>query len=69
MDFVNGMLQLSHVAYTTLLTTMIGGELFFHLQNDKKFSNERARFYAAEIVLGIAHLHSLGTSGISSMEQ
>jgi len=37
-----------------------GGELFFHLQNERKFSNERARFYAAEICLGISHLHSSG---------
>eukprot|EP01128_Nolandella_sp_AFSM9_P005043 TRINITY_DN2386_c0_g1_i1.p1 TRINITY_DN2386_c0_g1~~TRINITY_DN2386_c0_g1_i1.p1 ORF type:complete len:456 (+),score=99.70 TRINITY_DN2386_c0_g1_i1:117-1484(+) len=37
-----------------------GGELFFHLQNEKKFTNERARFYSAEIILGISYLHSLG---------
>jgi len=37
-----------------------GGELFFHLQNDRRFNNERARFYAAEICLGISHLHSSG---------
>jgi len=37
-----------------------GGELFFHLQNERRFSNERARFYTAEICLAIAHLHSTG---------
>jgi len=37
-----------------------GGELFFHLQNERKFENERARFYAAEIVLAIEHLHQNG---------
>jgi len=37
-----------------------GGELFFHLQNERKFNNERACFYAAEICLGIAHLHASG---------
>ncbi|KNC50935.1 AGC/SGK protein kinase [Thecamonas trahens ATCC 50062] len=37
-----------------------GGELFYHLQRDKKFSESRARFYAAEIALGIGHLHSVG---------
>jgi len=37
-----------------------GGELFFHLQNERRFPNERACFYAAEICLGIAHLHSAG---------
>jgi len=37
-----------------------GGELFFHLQKDKKFSEDRARFYCAEIVLGIEYLHVNG---------
>eukprot|EP01124_Arcella_intermedia_P021304 TRINITY_DN2952_c0_g1_i1.p1 TRINITY_DN2952_c0_g1~~TRINITY_DN2952_c0_g1_i1.p1 ORF type:complete len:502 (-),score=105.55 TRINITY_DN2952_c0_g1_i1:68-1573(-) len=39
-----------------------GGELFYHLQNQpgRRFSNERAKFYAAEICLGIEHLHSMG---------
>jgi len=34
-----------------------GGELFYHLQNERKFGNDRARFYAAEIVLAMEHLH------------
>lgn len=34
-----------------------GGELFFHLGKEKKFSEDRARFYAAEIVLALEHLH------------
>lgn len=37
-----------------------GGELFFHLQNERRFSNERSRFYTAEICLAIAHLHGSG---------
>jgi serine/threonine protein kinase len=37
-----------------------GGELFFHLQNDKKFPEDRVRFYAAEIVCGLEYLHSAG---------
>eukprot|EP00501_MAST-03F_sp_TOSAG23-6_P002418 GSMAST32.ASY1.ANO1.2527.1 assembled CDS len=35
-----------------------GGELFFHLKNEHKLDESRARFYAAEIALGIGHLHS-----------
>lgn len=27
-----------------------GGELFFHLQKEEKFSNDRVRFYCAEII-------------------
>jgi len=34
-----------------------GGELFTHLQKDGLFSEERSKFYAAELVLAIEHLH------------
>ncbi|OMJ66641.1 hypothetical protein SteCoe_36448 [Stentor coeruleus] len=37
---------------------MKGGELFFHLKESRKFSEERGRFYAAQICLGLGHLHS-----------
>mmetsp|Transcript_16722 Transcript_16722/g.42757 ORF Transcript_16722/g.42757 Transcript_16722/m.42757 type:complete len:427 (-) Transcript_16722:55-1335(-) len=37
-----------------------GGELFFHLKKEGKFSEERVRLYAAEIVMALAHLHSFG---------
>jgi serine/threonine protein kinase len=37
-----------------------GGELFFHLQNEHTFDNNRAKFYAAEIVLGLEYLHTRG---------
>jgi hypothetical protein len=30
-----------------------GGELFFHLSREKKFSEERTRFYIAEITLAM----------------
>eukprot|EP00732_Lithocolla_globosa_P004067 Lithocolla_globosa_v1_NODE_3533_length_1645_cov_48.722642.p1 type:complete len:492 gc:universal NODE_3533_length_1645_cov_48.722642:1605-130(-) len=36
-----------------------GGELFFHLQRDKRFPEHRARFYAAEIVCALEYLHNL----------
>jgi serine/threonine protein kinase len=38
---------------------MNGGELFFHLQQEEKFTEERARFYAAEICLALEYIHSL----------
>eukprot|EP00941_MAST-03F_sp_MAST-3F-sp1_P005965 g5965.t1 len=38
---------------------MMGGELFFHLKRVRIFNEERTRFYAAELVSAIRHLHSL----------
>ena len=37
-----------------------GGELFSHLQREHRFSIERTRFYAAELLVGIKHLHDAG---------
>ena len=34
-----------------------GGELFFHLNRRRRFSESEAKFYFAEILLGIEHLH------------
>lgn len=53
-----------HFAFQTdkklymILDYVNGGELFFHLKKEGKFSDERVRMYAAEIVLALAHLHS-----------
>ena len=35
-----------------------GGELFFHLNREKRFSEDRTRFYIAEISCVIGYLHS-----------
>ncbi|KAJ2781807.1 hypothetical protein GGI18_003679, partial [Coemansia linderi] len=37
-----------------------GGELFFHLQRERRFSENRARFYAAEITSALEYLHGMG---------
>ncbi|PCH41145.1 Pkinase-domain-containing protein [Wolfiporia cocos MD-104 SS10] len=34
-----------------------GGELFWHLQRETRFNEERARFYIAELILALEHLH------------
>lgn len=34
-----------------------GGELFTHLQNEKRFKEERTRFYSAQIISAIGYLH------------
>ena len=36
-----------------------GGEIFFHLNKLKKFSELQAKFYFSEILLGIEYLHKL----------
>ncbi|KAK3895161.1 hypothetical protein Pcinc_001127 [Petrolisthes cinctipes] len=55
-----------HFAFTTshkiffVLDYVSGGELFFHLQRERVFAEPRARFYAAEICLAMAYMHSKG---------
>jgi protein-serine/threonine kinase len=39
---------------------MSGGELFWHLQREGRFSEERAKFYIAELILCLEHLHDNG---------
>lgn len=34
-----------------------GGELFVHLSKERVFSEDRSRFYGAEIILALAYLH------------
>ena len=37
---------------------MIGGELFFHLRRQFKFSENTTKFYTAQIILALEYLHS-----------
>ncbi|GLH15517.1 RAC serine/threonine-protein kinase [Gryllus bimaculatus] len=37
-----------------------GGELFFHLSRERVFSEDRTRFYGAEIISALGYLHSEG---------
>ncbi|ERT03044.1 protein-serine/threonineeeee kinase [Sporothrix schenckii 1099-18] len=37
---------------------MSGGELFWHLQKEGRFEEGRAKFYIAELILAIEHLHN-----------
>eukprot|EP01116_Phalansterium_solitarium_P023631 TRINITY_DN838_c0_g1_i1.p1 TRINITY_DN838_c0_g1~~TRINITY_DN838_c0_g1_i1.p1 ORF type:complete len:755 (-),score=199.74 TRINITY_DN838_c0_g1_i1:438-2702(-) len=43
-----------------ILDFVNGGELFHHLQKDKRFTEDRARYYAAEILLALECLHKNG---------
>ncbi|ODQ66483.1 kinase-like protein, partial [Nadsonia fulvescens var. elongata DSM 6958] len=37
---------------------MSGGELFWHLQKEGRFQEDRAKFYIAELILALEHLHN-----------
>jgi len=41
-----------------VLAFINGGELFHHLQREQRFNEERSRFYAAELLLALEHLHA-----------
>ncbi|CDS07382.1 hypothetical protein LRAMOSA01331 [Lichtheimia ramosa] len=43
-----------------ILEYAMGGELFTHMATEKMFPERVARFYLAELVLALGHLHSLG---------
>jgi serine/threonine protein kinase len=43
-----------------ILTYCSGGELFNYLSQEQMFSEETTRFYIAELLLALEHLHSLG---------
>lgn len=50
-------------ALCLVLTIMEGGDLKFHIYNmggEPGFPEERSRFYACEIILGLGHLHKEG---------
>ncbi|KAK7677768.1 Serine/threonine protein kinase, AGC [Cerrena zonata] len=42
-----------------VLAFVNGGELFHHLQREQRFDEGRARFYSAELLLALEHLHEL----------
>jgi serine/threonine protein kinase len=43
-----------------VLDYLCGGELFTHLSSVDHFTEDRTRFYAAQIVLALGHLHENG---------
>lgn len=53
-----------HFAFQTddklflVLDYCAGGELFFHLSRHRRFSEKYTRFYSAELLLALGHLHS-----------
>jgi serine/threonine protein kinase len=59
----NPFLMRMHYAFQTedklymVMDFLNGGELFFHLRKEQTFKEDRIRFYAAEIILGLEALH------------
>ena len=43
-----------------VMDLMLGGDLKFHLINAGRFTEKRARFYAAQVLLGLEHVHRMG---------
>ncbi|KAI7907197.1 kinase-like domain-containing protein [Cokeromyces recurvatus] len=43
-----------------ILEYATGGELFTHMASERMFSEDVARFYIAELILALEHLHDLG---------
>lgn len=42
-----------------------GGELFFHLSRDRVFSEERTRFYGAEIISALGKFNNFSSNNVS----
>jgi len=55
-----------HYAFQTeeklymVMDFMNGGELFYHLNKERTFNEERIRFHVAEIILAVETLHKSG---------
>jgi len=42
-----------------IMDLMLGGDLKFHLINAGRFTEKRARYYAAQVLLGLEHVHKM----------
>jgi serine/threonine protein kinase len=55
-----------HYAFTTekklylVMDFMEGGDLYFHIEKEKKFTISRAKFYIAQVILAVEYLHKNG---------
>jgi serine/threonine protein kinase len=43
-----------------LMDFLNGGELFFHMKKESRFTENKSKFYAAEVTLALRHLHERG---------
>jgi len=55
-----------HYAFQTpeklyfIMDYLNGGDMFYHIRKKGRFSEKEARFYAAELILALEHLHESG---------
>jgi serine/threonine protein kinase len=55
-----------HYAFQTaeklyfIMDFLNGGELFYHLRKEQRFSEQRSRFYAAQLICALECLHKNG---------
>jgi len=49
-----------------ILDLMNGGDLHYHLSQHGTFFENEIRFYACEVILGLDHMHTRGTSTATS---
>eukprot|EP00123_Amoebidium_parasiticum_P006466 comp17411_c0_seq1/m.16761 comp17411_c0_seq1/g.16761 ORF comp17411_c0_seq1/g.16761 comp17411_c0_seq1/m.16761 type:complete len:685 (-) comp17411_c0_seq1:248-2302(-) len=49
----------THDELVLVMDLMNGGDLAYHIAAQRRFADDRARFYAMEILLGLEHLHAL----------
>ena len=53
-----GRIWQSHLYF--VMQYLNGGDLMFHIQRQVRFDEDRARFYAAEIISALQYLHAAG---------
>ena len=56
MDFIN--IHTYHT-YIQVMDFINGGELFTYINREKRFSEDRTRFYSSEIILALEYLHEM----------
>ena len=59
MFYIRLLLSLYSVICSLSFSFVNGGELFHHLQREHRFNEERSRFYSAELLCALEHLHDL----------
>lgn len=62
-EIISSFVFIEHIYLTFCVNANISTsqilQLFFHLQRERSFPEQRARFYAAEIASALGYLHSI----------